>query len=156
MRLTRLLQAAVGAALVLGCAHPPPLRTTRLEVEKANGRFRPFVRMTTVDGDHVEMMLNTGADLTTLARNNPALATMMRRKGSVGDVVGHTSAGKLLTVNDVPVEFASTTFVVAAAVSPASDTCSDGVIGADILRHCTLVWGWKSLWVACRPQANPR
>lgn len=33
------------------------------------------------------------------------------------------------------------------------DPAWDRRIG-DVLQHCTVLWGWSALWVACRPPAE--
>lgn len=104
----------------------------------------------TINGVAAEMLIDTGAEHTVLARNNPALPSMMAVEGLRGTTQGVTSTGRALAVDAVPVEFAATRFVLPVLVSPTSGDCDRGALGADILRHCTLVWGWDKLWVACR------
>ena len=99
------------------------------------------------------MLVDTGASRTVLNRNNPALSSMMAVKGDRGQVLAVSSTGQGLLVQDVPVVFSETSFVLPVLVHPASQPCAEGAVGADVLRQCTLVWGSKSLWVACRPPA---
>jgi hypothetical protein len=117
-------------------------------------RPRRFVRVT-IQGIPSDMLVDTGAETTVLARNHPALAAMMAVKGDRGRVVGVTSVGHGLLVDDVAVGFADGTFPVTVMVVPASDPCADGVLGTDVLRHCTMVWGHSSLWVACHAPPRP-
>jgi hypothetical protein len=105
---------------------------------------------TTINGVAAEMLIDTGAEHTILARNNPALPSMFAAEGFRGATVGITSTGQALSVDAVPIEFAATRFVLPVLVSPTSGDCHRGALGADVLRHCTLVWGWDNLWVACR------
>ena len=56
-----------------------------------------------------------------------------------------------LFVQDVPIVFSETSFVMPVLVQPVSQPCFEGALGADVLRQCTIVWGSKSLWAACRP-----
>ena len=72
------------------------------------------------------------------ARIRAALADVLRQRG----------------VDDVPVVFSETSFVLPLGVQPASMPCGKGALGADLLRHCTLVWGWSSLWAACHAPAE--
>ena len=60
------------------------------------------------------------------------------------------STGQNLMVEDVAIVFAEASFVQPVLVHPASSQCWQGAIGADLLRQCTLVWGYSSLWAACR------
>ena len=60
------------------------------------------------------------------------------------------SVGDHLLLDEVPFGVAETTFVLPAAVLPASSTCFQGVLGADLLSHCLVVWGWDDLWMTCR------
>lgn len=105
---------------------------------------------TIINGVAAEMLIDTGAERTVLARNNPALPSMIAAEGIRGATVGITSTGQALSVDAVPIEFATTRFVLPVLVSPTSGDCHRGALGADVLRHCTLVWGWDNLWVACR------
>jgi hypothetical protein len=91
---------------------------------------------------------------TVVARNNPAVPSMIRKVGRIGDVGGMHSTGKGLVVPAVPIVFSDTPFQVPVLVSPEAPRCWQGAIGADLLRHCTLVWGWSSLWAACRSPAG--
>lgn len=110
---------------------------------------------TTINGVPADMLVDTGADHTFLARNNPALPSMMAAQGMPGATMAITSTGLALTVQAVPVEFAATRFVLPVMVSPTSSDCDGGVLGTDVLRHCTLIWGWDDLWVACRAPGKP-
>jgi hypothetical protein len=103
-----------------------------------------------VNGATAYMLLDTGAEHTVLARNHPALTSMMSTLGSRGSLVGITSTGQGLKVDDVAVDFAGASATVSAVVIPANESCWKGILGVDVLRHCTLVWGWSSLWAACR------
>jgi predicted aspartyl protease len=112
-------------------------------------KLHRFVAVT-INGTRADMLLDTGYDRTTLARNNPALMAVKRDRGHV---LGVTSVGESVVVHDITVGFANHTFRVSAMVLPATDRCADGVLGMDVLRHCTIVWGYSSLWMAC--QATP-
>lgn len=103
-----------------------------------------------VNGVRSRMLVDTGAEQTMLARNHPALGSMAAMEGDRTASFGVTSVGDGLALEGVPVVFSGTPFVVSAVVLPASSTCGHGALGADVLRHCTLVWGWSRLWVACR------
>jgi hypothetical protein len=59
-------------------------------------------------------------------------------------------------VADVPVEVAGSGFVLKVLVHPTSRDCERGALGADLLRHCAIVWGWDDLWLACRPPGGAR
>jgi hypothetical protein len=109
-----------------------------------------------VNGFAADMLVDTGAERTILARNNPALRSMLARTGDQGTAAGIASVGAGLLVPDVPIVFAETAFVTPVVVLPASQPCGHGVIGADLLRHCTVVWGWSKLWAACRSPAGGR
>jgi hypothetical protein len=114
----------------------------------------PFYRnhrvvSTTVNGVAAEMLVDTGAERTVLARNNPALPSMMSAKGDRRVSAAVTSTGQGFLVVGVPIEFAGTAFLQPVVVLPASQRCGTGLLGADVLRSCTIVWGWSSLWVAC-------
>lgn len=106
----------------------------------------------TVDGVASDMLVDTGASRTTLARNHPALRSMQSRLGDRGTVTAVTSRGDALLVDQVPIGFAGTNHVLPVLVHPVSGDCWKGLLGADVLRHCTLVWGWSSLWAACRAE----
>jgi hypothetical protein len=104
---------------------------------------------TSINGVPAEMLIDTGASRTFLARNNPAIPSMLSVKGHRSTTTAMTSKGLSLLVDDVPVVFSNTSFVLPVYVHPASTECWRGTLGADVLRHCTLVWGWSSLWAAC-------
>jgi predicted aspartyl protease len=136
------------AALQRLRAESPPQEVTFRKCGLFNRAHR--VVGTTINGVAAEMLIDTGAEHTVLARNNPALPSMMATEGVRGATLGVTSTGQALSVNAVPVEFAATQFVLRVLVSPTSGDCYRGALGTDVLRHCILVWGWDHLWVACR------
>lgn len=124
-----------------------PLR--ELRYSGCRGRTHRVVRAT-VNGVPSDMLIDTGSESTTLARNHPALRSMESTLGQPGAALGVSSRGKALIVDQVPIGFAEATYVLPAMVLPVSGDCWKGAIGADLLRHCTLVWGWSSLWAACQ------
>jgi hypothetical protein len=107
-----------------------------------------------VNGVRTEMMVDTGATRTMLARNNPALPSMMSLRGDVKTTKALNSDGNGLVIEGVPVVFADTTFSFPILVLPTSQRCGKGMLGADVLRSCTVVWGWSALWFACHPPAR--
>lgn len=116
-------------------------------------RTHRFVPMT-VNGIAAKMMIDTGAERTSLARNHPAIPSMVAMMGQRGTVVGVASRGQKFVVDEIPLVFAETPFVASVQVLPASSPCGHGAVGADVLRRCTIVWGWSSLWAACRGLAD--
>jgi Aspartyl protease/gag-polyprotein putative aspartyl protease len=108
----------------------------------------------TINGVETRMLIDTGASRTVLARNNPALKSMLEATGERRTTRALASVGQGLVVDDVPVTFADSAFVMPVTVNPASQACGDGLLGADLLSNCTLVWGWRHLWVACRAPAQ--
>jgi gag-polyprotein putative aspartyl protease len=104
----------------------------------------------TINGVSVSMLVDTGASRTVLARNNPALRSMLALQGDRETSHALTSTGQTLLVDAVPIVFSQTSFVVPVSVQPAPHMCGQGLLGADVLSHCTIVWGWSSLWSACR------
>ena len=108
---------------------------------------------TSINGVPAEMLLDTGSSRTFLARNNPAIPSMLSAQGRRGTTIGMTSKGQDFIVDGVPVVFSKTSFMLPIYVQPASMSCGKGALGADVLRHCTLVWGWSSLWAACHAPA---
>jgi hypothetical protein len=119
----------------------------------AEGLFEKRHRLlaTTVEGIPSKMFIDTGAERTVLGRNHPALPTMTSTLGDRGSIIAIGSAGQGLLVRDVRFEFSHTAFRAPAVVVPTSLPCGHGLLGADLLRHCTIVWGASSLWMACRP-----
>jgi predicted aspartyl protease len=105
-----------------------------------------------INGVSTEMMLDTGASQTVLSRNNPALESMMTRRGNRETMTAMTSQGNSLVVDGVPVEVSESSYLLQVMVHPASQVCGRGALGADLLSHCALVWGHSSMWTACRPQ----
>jgi hypothetical protein len=128
-----------------------PLREVDFHRCRNEGFFQRARRVvsTWINGVPAEMLVDTGASRTVLARNNPALPSMLSVQGSRQTTIAVSSKGPGLVVEDVPVVFSKTSFVLPVNVQPASMSCGEGALGADVLRHCTLVWGWSSLWVAC-------
>ena len=129
-----------------------PLR--RLEYHKCRTEdlFREYHRVVSIsiNGVEAEMMVDTGASRTMLSRNNPAIQSIIERKGQPSTTTAVTSIGSSLVVPDVPLEVAGTSFVLPVLVNPYSNDCGKGLLGADVLRHCTVVWGSSSFWAACR------
>lgn len=113
------------------------------------------VTTVTINGVPEQMMLDTGAERTALGRNSNAIPSMLSLKGKTGVTSGLVSTGANFGVSGVPVEFARTSFVLSLLILPASQWCGRGVLGADALSHCTLVWGAHAMWASCRvPPGN--
>ena len=131
----------------------PPLREVDFHRCLGEGPFERAHRVvsTSINGVSADMLVDTGASRTFLARNNPVLPSMLSVQGSRETTVAITSRGQGLRVDDVSLLFSKTWFVLPVYVLPASMSCGKGALGADVLRHCTLVWGWSSLWAACHP-----
>jgi gag-polyprotein putative aspartyl protease len=104
-----------------------------------------------VNGMDAKMLVDTGAARTVLSRNNPALEAMMKKQGTHQIVAATSSQGQGLLVDHVQITIGETSYVLPVLVHPRTMTCAQGVIGADLLSHCTLIWGSKSLWASCRP-----
>jgi hypothetical protein len=109
------------------------------------------VASATINGVPTSLLLDTGASRTTLARNNEAIPSIASLKGKRGTATGMASIGHDLLVGGVLVGFADRSFVVSTLVLPVSARCGRGILGADVLGQCTMVWGARSLWVSCRP-----
>jgi hypothetical protein len=112
-----------------------------------------------VNGVPTWVLLDTGASRTSLFSDNPAIDSMKGMKGKKEQMQGFTSvAGQILVVNDVPVTFAGATLKLRTALLPSASgaayslviSCGKGILGADLLRHCQLIWGTSSLWASCR------
>jgi len=105
-----------------------------------------------VNGVPSDLIVDTGASHTVLTRNNPAIPSMLALRGNVTTTQAVSSTGSTLLVRDVPIALAGASFVLPVFVNPVRrDYCGQGLLGADVLRYCTLVWGYSSLWAACRP-----
>jgi hypothetical protein len=122
----------------------------------SDGPFNQVHRVVTIEvnGVPADMLVDTGATTTALARNNPAIPYMLARSGARSRNTGITSTGAGLILDDVSVAFGGQTYSTSALVVPASHQCWRGAIGTDLLRHCAILWRWSDLWVACR--APPR
>jgi len=107
-----------------------------------------------INGIATLMLVDTGASRTMLARNNPALPSMVEVQGSQQRLRSVTSTGQSLLVEHVKLAFSQESFVLDVVVSPVPQACAQGALGADLLRHCTIVWGWNSLWAACHTPAE--
>jgi hypothetical protein len=103
-----------------------------------------------VNGVSTSLIIDSGATNTTLWRDNPALQSMMKSTGKVGAAGSHSSVGAILKVHDVPLRFAGTEMHTSMLVSPAVQLCGKGLLGADVLHRCAIVWGASSLWASCR------
>lgn len=104
----------------------------------------------TINGAAAQMLIDTGASRTLLARNNPALQSMLELKGRRITARAMTSEGQTLLVPEVPVQLAGAALAATMAVEPVPLRCAEGLLGADLLSSCTLVWGWSGLWMSCR------
>src|SRR5438067_977537 len=135
---------------------PAPLRQLEYHKCLAEDFFREYHRVVSIsiNGVEAEMLVDTGASRTTLSRNNPAIQSIIDRKGKPGTTTAVTSIGTSLLVPDLPLEVAGTPFVLPVLVHPSSEHCGKGLLGADVLRHCTVVWGSSSLWATCRAPAD--
>ncbi len=139
-----------------GTIPPPPGFGPWREVDyhgcMSNGPFNRVHRVVKaeVNGVPAEMLIDTGATTTALARNNPAIPSMLARSGDRGRTVGVLSTGAGLILDDVPIAFAGQVFSTSTLVIPASHQCWQGAIGTDLLRHCAILWGSSELRMACR------
>ncbi len=124
---------------------------TQLRYSRCADRSHRTVQAT-VNGVAADMLIDTGATETMLSRNHPVLRSMKSTVGQLSAVTGLASRGPTLIVDQVRIAFGGAEYVLPAAVVPVSSRCGKGTLGADVLSHCTLVWGASSLWVACRPQ----
>ena len=136
----------------LGVDASSPLREMDFHRCLSEGIFERAHRVVSasINGVSADMLIDTGSSRTLLARNNPALPSMLKAQGSVGTTRAMTSTGQGLLVDDVPIVVSQTSFLLPVIVQPASHTCWQGLLGADVLRHCILVWGSSSLWASCR------
>jgi hypothetical protein len=105
-----------------------------------------------INGVVSSLIIDTGAARTTLGRNNEAIPSMLSSKGKLGVVSGMVSTGDNFLISGVSVEFAKTSFLLTTNVLRASQDCGRGLLGADVLAHCTLIWGSSSLWASCHSQ----
>jgi hypothetical protein len=105
-----------------------------------------------INGVKVNMLLDTGAAGTVLFRDNPALTSMLAQVGSRRTSAALVSTSQSLVLDDVEITFAGTSLKLPVAVGPGQDVCFDGLLGADFLRHCELVWGASDLWATCQEQ----
>jgi hypothetical protein len=133
----------------------PSARLQQIEFTKCSAegpfeRSHRFVRAT-INGVPASMLIDTGASITVLARNNPALTSMLAKGGKRGTSVAIFSEGNLFRLPDVPIDVFGNSWKMPVVVNRVAQRCGDGAIGADLLSHCTLVWGWSALWAACRP-----
>lgn len=119
------------------------------------GLFNDAHRIVTVkiNGVDARMAIDTGAECTLLARNNEALPSLLAAEGFRSKVAGVASIAQAVAVDEVPVEFGGISLRTPMLVTPARYECGRGLLGADVLRHCTLVWGKSQLWVSCRAPA---
>jgi hypothetical protein len=104
-----------------------------------------------INGVATSLLIDTGASRTSVAWSNPVLGTLLPGRTWHDDTIALTSARETALLPGVRVDVAQSRFVVSVLVLPARQFCGEGLLGADILDSCTLVWGWDSLWAACRP-----
>jgi predicted aspartyl protease len=104
----------------------------------------------TVNGFPAAMLVDTGAARTAIFDDNPARMSLAGMKAKKQEIVGVNSAGgKGKTVDGLPVTFAGMTLRLTTTLVPGKHSCGQGVIGADVLRRCQLVWTKSSLWASC-------
>lgn len=116
------------------------------------GRQRKHrVVSTVVNGVEAGLMIDTGSTSLFLARNHPALSSLSERSGQWSKTSNLASTSWSVLVPDVPLDLAGDRFVTEAIIHQESQQCGKGVLGASVLRHCTMVWGWSDLWMSCRP-----
>jgi len=123
----------------------------------ADGFFSKRRRVITasVNGTAAELLFDTGATNSTLSRNHPAVRALENVPGRLLSVGAVTSTGETVQVDDVTLEFAETRHVIPVSISLRSEyECGRGVLGADVLRDCTIVWGYDSLWASCRARTT--
>jgi hypothetical protein len=113
-----------------------------------------------VNGFPMWVLLDTGASRTSLFNDNPAIDSMKGMKAKKEKTQGFTAvSAQSLIVDDIPVTFAGTTLKLRTALLPTDSgtaysdvvSCGKGILGADLLRHCQIVWGSSSLWASCHP-----
>jgi predicted aspartyl protease len=102
-----------------------------------------------IDGVPAAMIVDTGAERTVLLRNNPALPTMQLH-GTEREMRALSSVGGGVLADGIAVEFAAAAYRIEALVLPSTQPCAEGLLGADVLSRCTLVWGKSDLRASCR------
>ncbi len=147
-----------GALKRLAAETSAPLREIDFHRCLTEGFFERSHRIVsaTINGVSANLLVDTGASLTVLTRNNPAIPSLLSRRGDLGTNRAVASMGSGYLLQDVPVVVLETSFVLPVLVLPESPVCGHGALGADVLRRCTLLWGWSSMWAACRAPAEGR
>jgi hypothetical protein len=104
-----------------------------------------------INGVDSSLIVDTGASRSALSRNNESIPSMMSQRGNLGTTSSGTSTGVNFTVENVQVEFAKTPFKISPMILPSSQRCGKGLLGADILSQCVVIWGVSKLWASCHP-----
>jgi hypothetical protein len=103
-----------------------------------------------INGVPTSLLVDTGASRTSVAWDSRALDSLWPHRTRHDDAIALTSAREIASLPDVAVDVAQTAFSVSLLVQPTRPFCGEGLLGADILDSCTLVWGWDRLWASCR------
>ncbi|HUJ28510.1 MAG TPA: retroviral-like aspartic protease family protein [Myxococcales bacterium] len=121
-----------------GCAGEGPLERNHRVID------------VTVNGGKAQLLLDTGASRTVIASSHQAAQSMLdvqRRRSTTRSV---TSESDAILLHGVQLDVAGAAFVTSVVAEPIPPGCWDGVLGADVLSSCTIVWGWSALWLSCR------
>jgi predicted aspartyl protease len=103
-----------------------------------------------VNGFASAMLVDTGASRTALFDDHPAGRSIAQMPATPMEIVGAGSTGGSgTTVDALPVTFVGMTLKLKTALIPGKQSCGHGLLGADVLRHCVLVWGQSALWASC-------
>lgn len=113
-----------------------------------------------VNGVSSWVLLDTGATRTAVTTDNPVIASLKGKVAHKSEFQDFTSSTtQSAKVDNIPVTFAGTTMKLQTVLLPESSlrrsgeiSCGQGVLGADFLRHCQLVWGSSSLWASCQSE----
>lgn len=115
---------------------------------------KSYVVRGTADGKAVDLLVDTGAGTTDILSSSGAGKALITRAGDTKDDV-YAASGKVKprTVKGVKVALGEVTTTLDVSLLPGEkdEFCPrDGVVGMDLLKHCTLIFGPRSMRGTCR------
>ncbi len=139
---------------------PPPLgRSARGRVCHAGADARDgyrFVVPVKVAGTTIEMLVDTGAQSTTLYEGSPLALTLGgERSARTVRIAGAASVVEMRVLEDVPFELGGAAMRGRLTIGPGDGQCGErGLLGFDLLRRCRMALGEAAMALSC-DEADP-
>lgn len=137
-----------------------PAREARARVCRAGADSRDgwrYVVPVRVGGHEASLLIDTGAQSTTIYDGSPLAATLAASSSSrTIRIAGAASVVEMRVIDDVPIEIGRTVATGRVTVGPSRGQCDeDGLLGFDVLRRCRLALDERRATLQCGDAEPP-